>query len=314
MVPWREAWQDALYGAQGFYRRPEGPAGHFATSTHPPLGAVFAELVLALARREGRATVVDIGCGRGELLIALHALAPQLHLVGVDVVERPSTLPAPVDWVTSPGGDALPPALRGLDDVLVIANEWLDVVPCTVAEVDPDEVLREVLVDVVTGAESLGAPLAPEDLAWVRAHWPADLLGPGARLETGLTRERAWDDLVGRVRRGTVLAVDYGHTAGDRPPGGTLTGYARGLPALALPDGSCDLTAHVAMDTLAGAEVRTQRAWVRELLGDDARPPHDLARTDPSAYVAALSRRGVIAQLADPEGLGGFLWATRRLP
>ena len=44
--PWsrprgRTAWQHALYGPDGFYRQPVGPAGHFATSTQggPQMGA-----------------------------------------------------------------------------------------------------------------------------------------------------------------------------------------------------------------------------------------------------------------------------------
>ena len=31
---WEAAWRDALYGPVGFYRRPEGPAGHFRTAAH----------------------------------------------------------------------------------------------------------------------------------------------------------------------------------------------------------------------------------------------------------------------------------------
>lgn len=31
---WRETAEAALYGADGFYLRPEGPAGHFRTSVH----------------------------------------------------------------------------------------------------------------------------------------------------------------------------------------------------------------------------------------------------------------------------------------
>ena len=67
MVPWREAWHEALYGAAGFYRGAEGPAGHFTTSTHGPLGAALAEAIGRLADREGARHVVDVGCGRGEL-------------------------------------------------------------------------------------------------------------------------------------------------------------------------------------------------------------------------------------------------------
>ena len=31
---WQQAAETALYGEEGFYRRPEGPAGHFRTSVH----------------------------------------------------------------------------------------------------------------------------------------------------------------------------------------------------------------------------------------------------------------------------------------
>ena len=38
-------------------------------------------------------------------------------------------------WVRAPGGGALPDDLGDLDDVLVVAHEWLDVVPCTITQV-----------------------------------------------------------------------------------------------------------------------------------------------------------------------------------
>ena len=57
-------------------------------------------------------------------------------------------------------------------------------------------------------------------------------------------------DLGSRVRRGAVLAVDYGHTVGERPADGTLTAYRAGALVVPVPDGSCDLTAHVAIDSL----------------------------------------------------------------
>ncbi len=152
--PWRDAWWDALYGPDGFYRRDEGPAGHFTTSAHGGLGAVLAEVVANLADQAGVCRVVDLACGRGELLAHLHDQRPDLELVGVDVVERPPSLPTSVDWLRSPGGSALPDELRDLD-ALVLAHEWLDVVPCTIAEVDADGILREVLVDEA-GTESLG--------------------------------------------------------------------------------------------------------------------------------------------------------------
>ncbi|MGL5909195.1 MAG: SAM-dependent methyltransferase, partial [Phycicoccus sp.] len=185
--PWREAWHEALYGPSGFYRRAEGPAGHFTTSAHGSLGAVFADAVARLAGREGASHVVDLGAGRGELLGHLRAIRPAVRLTGVDVVSRPPGIPEDIAWLVSPGGSSLPPelddVLTGADPVLVVAHEWLDVVPCTVAEVVRPGVLAEVLVDATTGAESVGGSLAGGEAGWCARHWPSDGLPVGARIE-----------------------------------------------------------------------------------------------------------------------------------
>ena len=314
VVPWRDAWNEALYGPEGFYRRAEGPAGHFTTSAHGPLGAVLAEALGRLADRERATHVVDVGCGRGELLAHLHDARPDLRVTGVDVVDRPAALPAAVEWVRAPGGSGLPDALHDLSDVLVVAHEWLDVVPCTVAEVVAPGRLAVVLVDPVTGTESLGGPPTPEESAWCSRHWPVEGLAVGSRVEVGAARDAAWADLVARVRRGTLLAVDYGHTRGERPAHGTLTAYRDGALVAPVPDGSCDLTAHVAVDALDHDEVTTQRTALRDL-GVVARTPDvALARTDPTGYLAALARSSACAALTDPGGLGGFWWVLRRVP
>ena len=52
-----------------------------------------------------------------------------------------------------------PDELRHLDAALVVAHEWLDVVPCPVAELDDRGVLRHLLVDPATGEESPSATL-----------------------------------------------------------------------------------------------------------------------------------------------------------
>jgi SAM-dependent MidA family methyltransferase len=312
-VPWREAWHAALYGPRGAYRSPTGPAGIFTTSTHGALGPVLAEALGLLADREAAVQVVDVGAGRGELLHALHRLRPDLHLTGLDVVDRPEGLPAAVDWLRSPGGPDLPDTLRNLDDVLVVAHEWLDVVPCAVLEVDVEGGLAEVLVDPTTGEETLGGPPHDDDLDWCARNWPVDGLPPGTRVEVGATRDRAWGDLVGRVRRGTLLAVDYGHDRDRRPVHGTLTGYRAGEVVAPVPDGSCDITAHVALDTLDTDEVLTQRTAFHTLGLRAGTPPHELSRTDPAGYLAALSRSSTLAALTDPAGLGGFAWALRRV-
>ena len=144
-VPWRRAWQRALYGPDGFYRRTEGPAGHFTTATHGGTGRALARSLWAWADSYGLDGIVDVGAGRGELLQHLYAWEPGRQLSGLDVVPRPPDLPDGVGWVESPGGSGLPAGWRP-ERALVVAHEWLDVVPCTIAEVAPDGTVRELLV------------------------------------------------------------------------------------------------------------------------------------------------------------------------
>ncbi|PWS51238.1 hypothetical protein DLE01_13710, partial [Streptomyces sp. FT05W] len=85
---WQRAAETALYGEEGFYRRPEGPAGHFRTSVHasPLFATAVARLLAGTARELGTDSVdlVDVGAGRGELLTGVlaalrdEALAPGL--------------------------------------------------------------------------------------------------------------------------------------------------------------------------------------------------------------------------------------------
>jgi SAM-dependent MidA family methyltransferase len=310
-VAWQRAWQDALYGPRGFYRSSAGPAGHFTTATHGTTGALLAEGLARLARDNALTHVVDVGAGRGELLTHLYAAWPALRLTGVDVVARPASLPAGVEWLVSPGGATLPPGLRDLTDTLVVAHEWLDVVPCPVAEVDEDGNLRHRLVDQATGEETWGELVGGDDLAWASAHWPTR--EPGDRVEVGLTRDRVWGQLLARIQSGVAVAVDYGHRAGERPADGTLAAYRGGRLVPAVPDGTCDLTAHVAMDTLEHDHLVDQRTVLHSLGVEGAPPPHDLARTDPMAYLQALERSSAAAALTARSGYGGFLWAVRRV-
>ncbi|MFC4146698.1 SAM-dependent methyltransferase [Micromonospora mangrovi] len=139
----------------------------------------------------------------------------------------------------------------------------------------------------------------------------------GVRAEIGRGRDEAWGWAVGRVERGVALAVDYGHLRGARPVGGTLTGYRGGRQVAPVPDGSCDVTAHVAMDSVAAAGERvagcayslvTQREALLALGADGGRPPISLAGTDPAGYVRALATASTVAELTDPAGLGGHWW------
>jgi SAM-dependent MidA family methyltransferase len=175
-----------------------------------------------------------------------------------------------------------------------------------------------VLVDPASGDERLGEPVGADDLSWLTTWWPAT--GRGQRAEVGRPRDERWAALVGSLGRGLALAVDYAHRRDDRPAASTLTGYRDGRQVRPVPDGSCDVTSHVALDACAAAgrragataTVLTTQAAALVALGTTAPPPpHELARSDPAAYVRALSTRGELAELTDPAGLGAFGWLVQ---
>jgi SAM-dependent MidA family methyltransferase len=291
-VPWREAWERALYAEDGFFRTSR-PADHFRTSVH--VGA-FAGAIAELVRRTGARTVVDLGAGGGELLQALLPLVGDVGLIGVEVADRPGALPDQISWRRT-----LPDRIDGL----LIANEWLDNIPCNIVELDDERVVRQVLVDPSTGAETLGDPYGSP---WLRDWW--SLTQPGERAEVGDARDAAWSDAVSRVT-GTAITIDYGHTRDDRPPFGTLRSYAGGRETDVVPDGSRDVTAHVAVDSVAaavGATMMRQREALRLLGLDGARPPLELAHSDPGAYVRALGAAGEVGELIATGGLGDYWW------
>ena len=313
-TPWKQTWDQALYGESGFYRQPAGPAGHFSTATQgiPQIGEQLAGALLRLMDQQGLDTFAVIGCGRGVLLAQVHRLRPQMLCLGVDVVARPE-LSEPIGWLRSPGGERLPDELDDLSNALVFANEWLDVVPCPIAEVDEHGELREVLVDASTGDELLGDPLSGTSRQWCRLFWPVEGLEAGDRVEIGETRDHAWQDLVSRVGSGLAIAADYGHTIDSRPRLGTLTGFRDGRQVRPVPDGSSDLTAHVAMDSLTHDELIDQRTALRQLGVSGQIPPVELARANPMAYLQGLSSASAAAALTARGGLGDFLWAFKHV-
>ncbi|WFE30691.1 SAM-dependent methyltransferase [Solwaraspora sp. WMMD791] len=328
----------ALYGPQGFYRAgdPPVPAAHFRTSAQS--GVPFATAVLRLLTRVDRLLghpdpldLVDVGAGGGELLAAVHELtgprpdgdrpgrdrgrpapgdrrplAGRLRLIGVDHADRPAGLATDIGWQAT-----FPTGVVGL----LVATEWLDNVPLDLA-VRVDGAVRYGLVDPVTGAERPGDPLTDADAAWLARWWPA--LPDDGRADLGRARDEAWAEAVRTLRRGVAVAVDYGHRYAERPTASTLTGYRSGRTVAPIPDGSCDITAHVAIDAVAAAGtvaaggaghlLRRQRDVLRTLGVSGARPPLTLAGSDPRGYLAALSAAGTAAELTDPYGLGAHWW------
>jgi SAM-dependent MidA family methyltransferase len=301
------AMAEALYGDDGFFRRP-APADHFRTSAHTGqvFAAAIAQVVVAVDRALNHPPVfdvVDVGAGGGELLTGLadqvdDSLRARLRLTAVEVASRPSGLPSAIAW-----HDRLPETVIGL----LIATEWLDNVPVDVVARGGDGRWRYVLVDGV-GMETAGDLPSAADAAWLATWWPS-----GERAEIGRSRDEAWADAVGRIRAGAALAVDYGHVRDDRPLLGSLAAFREGREVQPVPDGSCDLTAHVAMDAAASA-VDAPAVLVRQsdaLAGlgvSGQRPPLALARDDPGGYIRALAQATVAAELTDPTGLGGHYW------
>ncbi|MEO6204836.1 MAG: SAM-dependent methyltransferase [Mycobacteriales bacterium] len=273
----------ALYGPAGFYRR-ELPGDHFRTAV--TASAVFAQAIRVLADRVDAALdfpdpfdVVDVGAGDGRLLTGLGVVPSRWRLTGVEVSGR---------FV------AEIPAVTGL----LVANEWLDNVPLDVVAQG-----RAVEVDE-TGVERLGADVHPADLAWAARWWPGV-----DRVEIGRTRDEAWAHAVSQVSRGLAVAIDYGHQCQDRRT--TLTGYREGRQVVPVPDGSCDLTAHVALDSCAaaaGSRLISQREALLQLGISAERPDRCRAVTDAGGYLSALANSGHGAELLDPAGLGGFGW------
>ncbi|MEU9509487.1 SAM-dependent methyltransferase [Micromonospora sp. NPDC048170] len=299
------------------------------------VGAGRGELLRALsAAMEAAAHPAPVAPGSARPSpAAVLPLARRVRLTAVERAPRPDGLSVTINWL-----DDVPDGITGV----LLATEWLDNVPLDVA-VHTDG-WRYLLVDPASGEETVGDRVDPADADWLDRWWPAPTAGASAegatatgatvehtsgtdragsgfraatRAEIGRTRDEAWASAVRHVDRGVALAVDYGHLRGGRPVDGTLTGYRGGRQVPPVPDGSCDVTAHVAVDSVAsaGAEVArcaydlvSQREALRALGADGGRPPLSLAANDPAGYVRALAAASAVAELTDPAGLGGHWW------
>ncbi|WP_405429171.1 SAM-dependent methyltransferase [Micromonospora sp. NBC_00617] len=284
------------------------------------------------------------------------SLAERIRFTAVEYAARPADLPDEINWVAEiPNGiTGVLLATEWLDNVPLdvavhTADGWRYVL------VDPESGV-ETVGELVNAADldwlrkwwpapstSPGADSDPDlALTWTdatsrgesgfRAARPAEGSSltarsrPGCpetpnsdylRAEIGRSRDEAWADAVLQISRGLAVAVDYGHLREGRPVDGTLTGYRGGRQVPPVPDGSSDVTAHVAMDSVASAgaavarcaySLISQAEALRALGADGGRPPLSLAGTDPPGYVRALAAASAVAELTDPAGLGGHWW------
>jgi hypothetical protein len=258
-----DAWEDTLTGDRSFYRGPEGdPYRHFATDIAG--SEVIVPLVQELLATAGDyaggpLAVIDVGSGAGGLLKRLALEGTDARLIGIDLRVRPPGLDPGIEWIT---GDARQVAsdLRGIRGV-VVAHEFLDDIPCEAIEADEDGRPRRILVDPISRQLLLGELLDdPADLAWLKEWWP--VTRPFMQAEIGSSRDDAWAAITGMLDAGAAVAIDYGHTRAERVAGtwdgGTLVGYRDGHVVTPVADGSCNLTAHVAIDSVAAAAPRAQ--------------------------------------------------------
>jgi hypothetical protein len=265
----REAWRDALYGPRGRFIT-SGVRDFSTALTDPVTGPVLCRHLLSVAVDTDRAlgepngfTVTDVGAGTGTFLAFVAAHGPaRWRLQAVEVSPRPAGLDSRICW----GADI--PETHGL----LLAHEWLDDVPLDLVRDG-----RVVLADGTLGPEY--------DTAWI------DRWGGG---EDGSSRDDAWRAATDRLAAGLAVAVDYGHTRESRRP--SVTGWRSGRPVRPVYDGSCDITAHVALDSLAAAvpgQIRsTQRA---ALAGVETRGLADLS---------------ALRALRDPDGYGAYGWVS----
>ncbi|CUR54439.1 conserved hypothetical protein [metagenome] len=212
---WKQAWDAALYGASGYLRSYPMTASVDAATLEPLIDSLAPPgTELALLGSAG-------------------ALAPDLSALG-----RVVRFDVPEGY-----------------DGLVVALDWLSHVPTHVVQMDPEGYPRLVHVSPRTGHETLGARLnetsVPQSIGrWLEQWWPVVDFGPGARAEVGTSRDTAWAGVTSRLApRGRAVAIDAGHSLGQRPRSGSL----RSSDGPAIPDGSRDLTAAVALDAVAAA-------------------------------------------------------------
>ena len=209
------------------------------------------------------------------------------------------------------------PTPRSLVGVLV-ATEWLDNVPLDLAEVDEAGTARYVLVDPLSGEEQLGEPLSAVDAAWAARWYGGASHGRPAPASNLVARGTPpGPDAVATLRRGLAITVDYGHTRDTRPAGGTLTAFHGGRQVPPVPDGSRDLTAHVAIDAVRAA-VRRSRvrppgsrrsalrcpSWGSTAPGRRSTMPAPIRPGTCARWPRRLRRPSSLA----PDGLGGHFW------
>ena len=313
-----------LYGPGGFFERPPvGARGHFVTAPHVhPF--VFAHCVRtalldtwhALGEPD-RFRVVELGAGDGTLAVALLEAFRELPMPAVEYVAveiSPGAREALAER-----GLAVAERIGDLDpfDGVVLANELLDNLPFVPVRRRGTD-LVEVRVGLAADGERLQEVEAPRS--------PADVEPPqmseGEETTIPVGAFAMLDGIADRLRRGSVLLIDYGRT---ESPSGAVHGYRehREVADVLSDPGGTDITAGVDWSLVAdharalglrAFEPVTQAAALEELgyarWGSTMREMQSMLQREGrgSEAVHVWEARSRASLLADPEGLGGFWW------
>jgi SAM-dependent MidA family methyltransferase len=262
-IPFADYMQHVLYApGLGYYAagaRKLGAPGDFTTAPEmtPLFGRTLATPVGAILAATGTSEVLELGAGSGalarELLEAVHGTAYRILEVSDDLRDRQmqalSGFGARVEWL-----DRLPDAIDGV----VVMNEVLDAVP-------PHVVGRRNGEWYERGVAWNGAlhwddkPLAAGPLRSIaQSRFPPD---GDYESEINPAAEALVRSIAMRVRRGAIVAIDYGFPRAEyyhpQRTQGTVMGHYRHR-AHADPflwPGLSDLTAHVDFTAVAEAGV-----------------------------------------------------------
>lgn len=336
-ITFYEFMEAALYDPEdGYYlTRAPGPDSDFRTapSLTPRFGALLARWLEAAWKALGSPDsfrVVEVGPGAGDLAAGATdassgAFADALSWT---MVERSPTLRSlqhqrlqgskvPLEWADDFS------SLKEHDGC-VIANEVIDNFPVHLLEVGAGR-LAEVGVGVA--GDRLVEVLLQEggDVEALAAD-ALDHLSPGDRLEERPQVSEWLAGAFGALRRGWLLAIDYGDTRPDiwtTNPQGTLTGYReeRLIDDLLADPGHSDITAHVDFTHLSDAaretgftvpEVITQEALLGWAGIEDATDglkrerERAMAARDYEGAAAAMAEQSRLAVLTAPWSMGDF--------
>ena len=275
-IPFREFMAQALYHPEhGYYgsgRAQIGRGGDFFTnvSVGPLFGRLLARQFAEMWERLGRPAefaIVEQGAHRGDfagdVLAALHGFAPECFAATrYHIIEPVAKLRAAQEAVLK-GNVAWHPMLDDLPPFTGVhfSNELLDAMPAHLVTWNGAEWLERHVAVQGDGFVFTDAPLTSEALRAYLADVPP--VPAGYVTEVNLDA-LAWIDAVAaRLKRGWVLAIDYGlrredYFAPERRTG-TLRAYAGHRvndDPLARP-GEIDLTTHVEFSSLMERATQT---------------------------------------------------------